>query len=65
MDPPPDAPEGLLSLEAAEAAATAPMASADFPSAAADEDRCRFFPVTAAFDAEHVVAKLRMCTDTI
>ena len=61
MDPPPDAPEGLLSLEAeaAEAAeaATAPMASADFPSAAADEDRCRFFPVTAAFDAEHVVAK--------
>ena len=53
LDPAPDAPDGLLSLEAA----TASTASADIPSAAADADRCRFFPATAAtFDGEHVVA---------
>ena len=54
MEPPPDAPEALLLLEAAAAAeAMVPMASADVPAEAADADRWRFFPVTGV---EQIVA---------
>ena len=48
VEPPGDVPDGLLSL-AVEAAPMASMASADFPSAAADEDRCLFIPGTATY----------------
>ena len=48
VEPPGDVPDGLLSL-AVEAAPMASTASADFPSAAADEDRCLFIPGTATY----------------